>query len=320
MKYVVAFCFSIFCFFSAVAGYTDTTFKVYEQLIPGTEVGFTMVPIPQGTFFLGSSNDDSQKEADETPQIKISISPFWMSEKEITFEEYLTFFTDENFSRNSKADAVTRPSVPYVDPAAAVGGDDQTYPAINVKQFAAMMYCRWLYKKTGIFFRLPSEAEWEYAARAGSQTIYPFGDDAKLLDEYAWYKENSNDSLHIGKLKKPNAWGLYDMLGNAQEWVLDQYQEDFYGTITNNNTDPVRVPQVKHPGVVRGGSYKSETADLRSANRIASDLDWSKSDPQLPKSKWWSTDAPFVGFRIVRPLKQPSPEEAAQFYKTYLGR
>ncbi len=319
MKHVVAIVIATLSSITAVAINSDTSFKKYEQIIPGSEVKFIMVPVAGGSFLIGSATADANKENDEAPQHEIKISPFWMGEKEVTFEEYLTFFADESVSRNSKVDAVTRPSIPYVDPAAAVGGDDQTYPAINVKQFGALMYCRWLYKKTGIFFRLPSEAEWEYAAKAGSATAYPFGNDASELGEYAWYKDNSSDSLHHGKLKKPNAWGLYDMLGNAQEWVLDQYQEDYY-TSLEKAVDPVRVPEVKHPLVVRGGSFKSDAAELRSANRIPSDLEWSKSDPQMPKSKWWSTDAPFVGFRIVRPVKQPTPAEAEQFFKTYTGR
>mgnify|MGYP002376991837 CR=1 FL=1 len=319
MKYVVAITLATVLSFYAVANNSDTAFKKYDQLVPGSKVTFTMVPVPEGTFLMGSPASDANKEDDETPQREVKISPFWMAEKEVTFEEYLIFFADESVSRNSNVDAVTRPSIPYVDPSAAVGGDDQTYPAINVKQFGALMYCRWLYKKTGVFFRPPSEAEWEYAARAGSKTIYPFGNDVSKLGEYAWYNQNSNDSLQHGKLKKPNGWGLYDMLGNAEEWVLDQYQEDFYST-PDKAVDPVRVPEVKHPLVVRGGSFKSEAAELRPANRIPSDLDWSKSDPQIPKSKWWSTDAPFVGFRIIRPLTQPSKEETEKFFKVYTGR
>ncbi len=319
MKHVVAVAIAASSSICAIASNADTSFKKYEQIIPGSEVKFTMVPIPGGTFLYGSASSEALKDDDETPQKEVKISPFWMAEKEVTFEEYLTFFADESVSRNSKVDAVTRPSIPYVDPSAAVGGDDQTYPAINVKQFGALMYCRWLYKKTGIFYRLPSEAEWEYAARAGTTTTYPFGNDAAKLGEYAWYSSNSNDSLQHGKQKKPNAWGLYDMLGNAQEWVLDQYQEDYYNSL-NNAVDPVRVPEVKHPGVVRGGSFKSEASELRPANRIPSDLEWSKSDPQIPKSKWWSTDAPFVGFRIVRPVQQPTKAEAEQFFKIYTGR
>ena len=320
MKKIFAFAFALVLTFTAIAQSQDNTFKKYVQVLPGSDVKFTMVPIPAGNFLWGSSSADGAKEADETPLRKVRINAFWMGEKEVTFDEYLTFFSDEATSRNSKIDAVTRPSIPYVDPSAAVGGEDRTYPAINIKQFAALMYCRWLYKKTGIFYRLPSEAEWEYAARAGTTTTYPFGNDASQLGAYAWYQENSKDSLHHGGLKKPNDWGLYDMLGNAQEWVLDQYQEDFYSTIADDAADPVRIPQVKHPGVVRGGSYLGTAADLRVANRIPSELDWAKSDPQVPKSKWWNTDAPFVGFRIVRPLKQPTAEEATQFFKTYLGR
>ena len=319
MKYVVACAIAACSSICAIANNADTSFKKYDQVIPGSDVKFTMVPIPGGTFLMGSASSDAAKEDDETPQKEIKISPFWMAEKEVTFEEYLTFFADESVSRNSKVDAVTRPSIPYVDPSAAVGGDDQTYPAINIKQFGALMYCRWLYKKTGIFYRIPSEAEWEYAARAGSKTIYPFGDDIKALGDYAWYNGNSSDSLRHGKQKKPNAWGLYDMLGNAQEWVLDQYQEDYYSTL-DKAVDPIRVPEAKHPLLVRGGSYKSDASELRVANRISSDLEWSKSDPQIPKSKWWSTDAPFVGFRVIRPVKQPTKAEAEQFFKTYTGR
>lgn len=320
MKHVVATAIAACVGLVSFANSTDTSFKKYEQIIPGTEVKFTMVPINAGTFLMGSPATDAAKEEDETPQLQVKISAFWMAEKEVTFEEYLSFFADESISRASKVDAITRPSIPYVDPSAAVGGDDQTYPAINVKQFGAIMYCRWLYKKTGIFYRLPSEAEWEYAARAGAKSIYPFGNDASKLGEYAWYAQNSNDSLHHGKLKKPNAWGLYDMLGNAKEWVLDQYVEDYYATLGKQAIDPVRVPEVRHPIVVRGGSYKDDASELRPANRIPSDLEWSKGDPQIPKSQWWSTDAPFVGFRIIRPVKQPTKDEAEQFFKTYTGR
>lgn len=320
MKQTFAVAIAAIFSLSAVAQSKTVQFKKYEKAVPGSDIKFTMVPVPAGSFLLGSPQSDANKESDETPQKEVKIDAFWMGEKEVTFDEYLIFFADETVSRNSKVDAVTRPSIPYVDPSSAVGGEDRSYPAINVKQHGALMYCRWLYKKTGVFYRLPTEAEWEYAARAGAKTIYPFGDDASKLGEYAWYKGNSNDSLQHGGLKKPNAWGLYDMLGNAQEWVLDQYQEDFYQTITDKAANPVRVPQVKHPQSVRGGTYLDDPADLRPANRISSDLDWAKSDPQIPKSKWWNTDAPFVGFRIVRPLKQPTAEEANQFFKTYLGK
>ena len=109
------------------------------------------------------------------------------------------------------------------------------------------------------------------------------------------------------------------MLGNVGEWVLDQYQPDYYTTLTDKSIDPIRMPDAKHPRTVKGGAYNSEAKNLRSADRLMSDKVWNRRDPQIPKSKWWNADAPFVGFRIVRPVKQPRPEEAETFFQTYLG-
>jgi formylglycine-generating enzyme required for sulfatase activity len=297
---------------------TDTSFKKYDQLIPGSEIKFTMVPIPAGTFTVGSSAKDKMKEDDETPQRIIKLTAFWMGAYEVTFDEYNIFFNDPSLSQNIITDAVTRPSSPYIDMTLGMGKDGG-FPANSMQQYGALMYCKWLYKKTGIFYRLPTEAEWEYACRAGSNSIYPFGDDAVKLDEYAWYRTNSDNRYHKTGLRKPNAWGLYDMLGNVGEWVLDQYQQDYFSTLADNIIDPVRKPEAKHPRTVKGGAYNDDAKDLRCANRRMSDLVWNRRDPQIPRSRWWNADAPFVGFRIIRPLKQPTAEEAEQFFPTYLG-
>jgi formylglycine-generating enzyme required for sulfatase activity len=277
-----------------------------------------MQPIDGGTFTLGSSTADKSKDADETPAHKITLPGFFMGAYEVTYEEYNAFFNDITLSQNTPTDAITRPSSPYIDLTLGMGKTGG-FPANSMQQYGAIMYCKWLYKKTGIFFRLPTEAEWEYACRAGSTTVYPFGDNPKDLDQYAWYSSNSGNKYQKVGLKKPNAWGLYDMLGNVSEWVLDQYQENYYSSLTDTTSQPLRKPETKFPRTVRGGSYRDEAKELRSANRTQSDLIWNRRDPQIPKSRWWNADAPFVGFRVVRPLQQPSPQEADLFFKAYLG-
>ena len=185
-------------------------------------------------------------------------------------------------------------------------------------QHAARLYCRWLSAKTGRYYRLPTEAEWEYACRAGTTTAYSFGDDPQQLEEYAWYYENSDEAYHEVGLKKPNPWGLYDMHGNVAEWVLDQHTADFYGSqadqVANN---PLAIPTELYPRVVRGGSWDDPAEMLRSAARNGSSEEWKEQDPQIPQSIWFHTDALGVGFRIVRPLLEPTAEQrAAKWDKT----
>jgi formylglycine-generating enzyme required for sulfatase activity len=170
-----------------------------------------------------------------------------------------------------------------------------------------MQYCRWLTMKTGKIYRLPTEAEWEWAARAGTTTAYSFGDDPKKLPEYGWFTENAEDKPQpVGK-KKPNPWGLYDMHGNVAEWCLDHYKKDYYGTFPLDR--PALQPVLKPIGtrfshVARGGSWADEPPQCRSAARRGSDKTWIKLDPQRPQSIWWLTSAEFVGFRIVRPIEE----------------
>ena len=167
--------------------------------------------------------------------------------------------------------------------------------------------------KTGIFYRLPTEAEWEYAAKAGTDTKYFFGNDASALGDYAWTRENSAETTHpIGK-KKPNPWGLYDIYGNVLEWTSDQYDDEFYAKSPSVN--PTNPSTELYPRVVRGGSYDTEASELSSTKRFVSTADWKRIDPQIPKSQWWFPEAPFLGLRLVRPQIPPSPEEIMAYYQ-----
>jgi len=179
------------------------------------------------------------------------------------------------------------------------------HPAINMTHHAANKFCQWLSAQTGHFYRLPTEAEWEYACRAGTTTAYSFGDDPGKLNEYVVYwKEDGIEKYEKVGTKKPNPWGLYDMHGNVLEWCLDQYFADAY------LGERATIPAYRlYPRVSRGGSWYDDPENCRSASRFHSDKDWKAQDPELPKSRWYHTDALWQGFRIVRPLEQPSPRE-----------
>ena len=291
---------------------TQAEMKRYIETIPGADVSFEMIPIPGGTFTIGSPNTEAKRAEDEGPSRRIEIAPFWMGRCEVTWDEYDIFRRNiKNRTPDSKptpadtlADAVTRPTRPYADETFGLGRKNQ--PVICITHHAAMEYCRWLSAKTGKLYRLPTEAEWEYACRAGSNTTYSFGDDPSQLGDYAWYVENSEKPQIVGK-KKPNAWGLFDMHGNVAEWCLDHYDAVAYSRYPADRAifSPVLLPDAKeYPYVARGGSWDDDAELLRSASRRASEREWSLRDPQRPQSIWWHTDATFVGFRIVRPLSE----------------
>jgi len=287
--------------------------KPYTETIPGSNVKFEMVPIPGGAFSMGSPPSEAGRLNDEGPQHQVRINPFWMEVYETTWDEYDVFAFSSDLpkpnagssarSENDKmADAVTRPTPPYSDETFGFGRDH--HPAIDMTHHAAMEYTRWLSAKTGKEYRLPTEAEWEYACRAGSTGPYFFGSDSKQLGDYAWDLDNSGTRPHeIGK-KKSNPWGLYDILGNVAEWVLDEYDPEFYKQAKGLLVEPVLLPTAKkYPNVARGGSFDDDPRHVRCAARQASNPDWSQEDPQRPQSIWWHTDATFVGFRVVRPFE-----------------
>ncbi|HVM88040.1 MAG TPA: SUMF1/EgtB/PvdO family nonheme iron enzyme [Puia sp.] len=314
MKYLTVFLF-LHVYIGVSAQQNAKPFQSYDQTIPNSAVVFRMVAIAGGSFTMGSPENEKGRHADEGPATKISVDSFWMEEHEVTYDEYI-LFQDETKDPAPAVDGVTRPSPPYIDFTLGMGKAGG-FPANSMSQYAALMYCKWLYKKTGIFYRLPTEAEWEYACRAGSNSAFFFGNDESQLKKYAWYKGNSENKYHAIKQLQPNAWGLYDMLGNVAEWTLDQYMTDYFLQIKDKTYNPLFLPLTKYQVTLKGGNFRDDAFGLRSAARIPSEKKWNARDPQIPKSKWWNTDAPFIGFRIVRPVKQPGADEAQHFFEQF---
>jgi len=312
---------------------TDQGYMVpYKTTIPGSNVQFEMVPIPGGTFKMGSPDDEEDRDDDEGPQFEVQVEPFWMGKYEVTWGEYQEYMklvdlfiafrgykmrlvTDEN-----RPGAITAASNLYDPSLTYTNGEDPLQPAVTMTAYSARQYTKLLSSLAGQFYRLPSEAEWEYACRAGTTTAYPFGDDPDDLEDYAWYYDNSDETTQKVGLKKPNAWGLHDMLGNAAELVLDQHAEDAYKGFSGKTVKAVETiawPKKAEPRCFRGGSYDSDPEDCRSASRFGTKGDkWKIEDPNEPKSPWWYSDEPSlcVGFRIVRPLRSATDEEKAKVW------
>ena len=311
----------------------DGQFMVpYTMMIPGTKVPLTMIPIPGGKFSMGSPTDEEGHKPDEGPQVEISVQPFWMGKTEVTWDQYWTYmdmypvfkkFEIEQIrivNDTNVIDAVTAPTELYEPDTTYEYGDDGNMPAVTMTQYAAKQYTKWLTGITRDQYRLPTEAEWEYACRAGTTTPYSFGNDPSQLGDYAWFKDNSEESLQPVGTKKPNPWGLYDMHGSVWEWVLDSYSEDGYQHLAIKPdltaANAIAWSDREYPRTVRGGSWDDAAVASRSASKMASDdVNWKQTDPNEPKSPWWYTDDPArsVGFRLVRPLK-PLPREEMKKY------
>jgi formylglycine-generating enzyme required for sulfatase activity len=310
---------------------TETKFADYSAKVLKTGASYHMVAIKGGEFLMGSPPNEKDRNANEGPQKQVRVSPFWMGKYEVTWDEYEPFMitpvdrfkngTRKDFDPAAKypdVDAVTSPTAPYVEMSFGMG--QKSFPAISMTQHAANKYCEWLSAQTGHFYRLPSEAEWEYACRAGTATAYSFGDDPAKLSEYAWYSANSNEKYQKVGTKKPNPWGLYDMHGNVLEWTADQFVPDYFTRLKQPSANPFVRPQSLYPRSVRGGGWASDAEQLRSAYRLGSDPSWEQQDPQLPKSIWYLTDAPWVGFRLARPLEVPSVEEMYFYWNSSTDR
>jgi formylglycine-generating enzyme len=305
------------------------TFERFTETIPGTSVKFDMVPIPGGVFEIGSPPREPGRSSNEGPVRQVELSPFFMAEVEITWEMYMTFFretasegrTDQgafmaDLSRITEVDAISGPTPPWGNPDQGWGWGQR--PAITMTYYGAETFCRWLSLKTGKNYRLPTEAEWEYAARGGTTTPYffegnprkftttriwnrVFGADTTNINRYIIYEANSLMRTQPPDSVRANPFGLRNMLGNVWEFTSDYYADDAYAIYPEGQV--IRNPQGPATGkerVIRGGSYKSDAFDVRSATRRPTQHDaWLITDPQIPKSIWWYSDQNEVGFRVV---------------------
>ena len=305
----------------------------YRETIPGTDVTFLMEPIPGGKFALGSPDSEAGHKSDEAPQIEITVEPFWMGAYEVTwaeYKQYMAMYTifkkmaaakTQSITPDNKSQIVTAPSSLYDPTFTFKLGSDPKQPAVTMSQFAAKQYTKWLSGLTGEIYRLPTEAEWEYACQTGTTTAYFFGDDAKQLGEFAWFYDNSGERMHLVGEKKPSPWGLYDIHGNVSEWVLDEYTKDGYRQFAGKGvlaaTTAVTWPKKLFPRVVRGGGWEDDAAGCRcAARRKSDDDDWREEDPNFPQSPWWFTSQPAlsVGFRLTRPLNEPPATDRVKFW------
>ena len=303
-----------------------TSFDNYIEQIPGTAVSFNMVAIDGGSFVMGSSPKESFHKEDESPQHDVTVSSFFMAEVEATWDQYWSFYSqtmsegrtppETVYANNLSAmdvDAISGPTPPFGFPDQGWGSGDR--PAITMTHYAAEVFCQWLSQKTGKKYRLPTEAEWEYAARGGTQTPYFFAGKPKdfsntgfmrkfisaktdSIGSYVIYENNSNYRTQEPSLVKANPFGLKNMLGNVMEYTADKYDAKAYEKRANGATDPIVTEGDEW--VVRGGGYFSDASDVRSAARgKTAHADWLKPDPQQPQSIWWYSDIKGVGFRVV---------------------
>jgi len=266
----------------------------FTQEISGTVVELKMVPIPAGTIDVPDPDNPGTTKT-------IKVGPFYASTTEITWDSYDIFVYhldeppggEEGGAPGEDGDgpqAVTRPTKPYIPPDRGFG--HAGFPTISVTFKGAREYCVWLSKKTGRTYRLPTEAEWEYMARgeAAPYAPYCFGDDVKLLDEYAWYADNANRKTQPVGNKKPNAWGLLDVHGNVGEWAVG----------------------LDGQPVARGGAFLNKAKEVTLTRRDKQTPLWNITDPQMPKSTWWLSDCNFVGFRIICEPDAARPDETGE--------
>jgi formylglycine-generating enzyme required for sulfatase activity len=286
-----------------------------------------MLAIPGGRFKMGSPEAEPFRRSDEGPVKEVEVSPFFMAEVEVSWDEYLAFYTQTSAEgrstdteglrtqQASETDAISGATPPYGQPDQGWGMGRR--PAISFSYHAAETYCKWLSQVTGKSYRLPTEAEWEYACRAGTETPYFFPGDPKkfektglraklskndttVINSFVIYKTNSQAKTQPPDRVKPNPFGLKNMLGNVAEFCSDWYKPDAYSLYEEQVLKDPRGPESGEEHVIRGGSFMDMAGALRSAGRDYTRTEaWLKTDPQIPKSLWWYSDCFNVGFRVV---------------------
>ncbi len=257
-----------------------------------TKSGIQMVLVPEGWFEMGSTDGSS----DESPVHKVWIDSFLMDRYEVTQEEYVRLAN----ANPSSFPGATRPvdTVNWTDAALHCNlrsGAENLQPCYDEETWE----CN--FRANG--YRLPTEAEWEYACRAGTKTPYYFGRDARKLSGYGWFKGNSSKKTHPVGQKEPNSWRLYDMHGNVAEWCNDVYSKSYYGKGPPRNP---RGPEKGDVRVLRGGGWNSSAGRCRSSSRTGENF--SVVDACITES---------IGFRCVRTIPQETPAEQAEVKKNH---
>lgn len=226
--------------------------------IPNTTVSFEMVQVPAGKIKI------KDKE--------VEVKSHWVAVHELTWDVMDIYAYKLDLSQEQAAqgvDAESRPSKPYG--AVDRGFGHKGFPALSMTFHNGTQFCAWLSKKTGKTFRMPTEAEWEYAARAGETS------EPAKMEDYAITWENSDDQTQRVGSKKPNAWGLHDVLGNVGEWAMGLDGKPY----------------------ICGGHFMAKRPVTKFSTRNAYAPNWQEADAHVPKSRWWLSDAPFVGMRVV---------------------